>query len=107
MGEVPASGPPASAPAPVSGADGWFLQGLRGFGPLGVFAILVILLIGNDHLLPLSALLAMGWAWATRTPWSDLGFVRPRSWPRTVFVGLVFGVAFKLVMKSVVMPLLG
>jgi len=33
--------------------------------------------------------------------------VRPKSWPRTVAVGLVFGALFKLTMKAVVMPLLG
>ncbi len=36
-----------------------------------------------------------------------MGFVRPKSWLRTVAIGLVFGALFKLVMKAVVMPLLG
>lgn len=36
-----------------------------------------------------------------------MGFVRPKSWVRTVIIGCVFGVAFKLVMKAIVMPLLG
>jgi membrane protease YdiL (CAAX protease family) len=79
---------------------------LRGFGPLGIAAILVIL-AGNFLFLPLSALLVLAWAQASETPWSAIGFVRPKSWLRTVVIGLVFGALFKLVMKAVVMPLLG
>jgi membrane protease YdiL (CAAX protease family) len=41
------------------------------------------------------------------TPWRDIGYVRPKSWPLTVAIGIVFGVAVKLVMKTIVMPLLG
>ena len=33
--------------------------------------------------------------------------MRPESWVRTLAVGIAFGVAFKLLMKAVVMPLLG
>ena len=33
--------------------------------------------------------------------------MRPRSWLRSIAIGLVFGALFKLVMKAVVMPLLG
>ena len=33
--------------------------------------------------------------------------MRPQSWTRTLIVGIVFGVAFKFLMKAVVMPLLG
>ena len=32
--------------------------------------------------------------------------MRPRSWPATLAIGITFGIAFKLVMKSIVMPLL-
>ena len=79
---------------------------LRGFGPAGILSILVVL-AGNLLFLPLSALLALAWAWQSRTPWRDLGLVRPTSWPRTVAVGIVFGVAFKFAMKALVMPILG
>jgi membrane protease YdiL (CAAX protease family) len=79
---------------------------LRGFGPLGIVAILIIL-AGNFLFTPLSAIFALFWAWLSRTPWRDLGFVRPRSWTRTILIGIVFGVALKFVMKSIVMPLLG
>lgn len=79
---------------------------LRGFGPLGVLAFLVIL-AGNLLFVPLSALLVLAWAWRSGTPWHELGFVRPVSWARTVAIGLAFGIALKLVMKAIVMPLLG
>jgi membrane protease YdiL (CAAX protease family) len=53
------------------------------------------------------AILVLLWARATRTPWRNLGFVRPASWPRTIAIGVAFGIAFKIVMKAVVMPLFG
>ena len=80
--------------------------GLRGFGPLGILAILIIL-AGNMVVTPLSAVLVLVWAWLSRTPWRELGYVRPRSWIGTLAIGLLFGAAFKLLMKAVVMPLLG
>ena len=52
-------------------------------------------------------MLILAWAHRSRTPWREMGYVRPKSWIRTVAVGVAFGVAFKLMMKSVVMPLLG
>ena len=79
---------------------------LRGFGPLGILAILVIL-AGNLVFIPLSAVLVLVWARLSRTPWREIGYVRPKSWPRTLAVGIVFGVAFKFLMKAIVMPLLG
>jgi uncharacterized protein len=79
---------------------------LRGFGWVGIAAILVIL-AGNLLFAPLSALLVLAWAQASETPWSAIGFVRPKSWLRSVAIGLLFGAIFKLAMKAVVMPLLG
>ncbi|MFN2622387.1 MAG: lysostaphin resistance A-like protein [Chthoniobacterales bacterium] len=79
---------------------------LRGFGPLGILSILIIV-AGNFLIAPLSAILALVWAWLSRTPWRDLGFVRPRNWIRTLVVGTVFGVALKFAMQSIVMPVLG
>ena len=79
---------------------------LRGFGPLGILSILIVV-AGNFLFAPLSAILALIWAWLSRTPWRDLGFIRPRSWARTILIGVVFGVALKFAMKSIVMPLLG
>jgi membrane protease YdiL (CAAX protease family) len=54
-----------------------------------------------------AALLVVAWVAYTRRRWSTIGFVWPRSWWRTIWFGLVAGVVLKLLMKSVVMPLLG
>src|SRR5882724_3578053 len=86
--------------------DDLVAERLRGFGPLGILAILVIL-VGNGLFVPLSAILVLVWVHWSHTPWREIGYVRPRSWIATVLVGVVFGVAFKFLMKSIVMPLLG
>jgi membrane protease YdiL (CAAX protease family) len=78
---------------------------LRGFGPLGILAIVVIL--AGAFIPPFGAILVLVWVWLSRTPWREIGYVRPQSWMRTLIVGIVFGVAFKFLMKAVVMPLLG
>ena len=87
-------------------SDDRIAQALRGFGPLGIVTILAIL-AGNVLLAPLGAILVLVWAWRSHTPWREIGYVRPRSWIRTLAVGLVFGIAFKFLMKAIVMPLLG
>ena len=92
----------ADPPAP----DDRLAASLRGFGPLGILAILVIL-AGNLVIIPLSAILALVWARLSRTPWREIGYVRPKSWMCTLTVGIVFGVAFKFAMKAIVLPLLG
>jgi membrane protease YdiL (CAAX protease family) len=51
--------------------------------------------------------MVLAWAWRSRTPWRDLGFVRPRSWPAAIVIGVAIGIGLKLVMKAVVMPVLG
>ncbi len=79
---------------------------LRGFGPVSILAMLAIL-AGDFLFHPLSAILVLVWAWASRTPWPNLGFVRPKSWLGTVALAFVFGALLKLVMKALVMPLLG
>lgn len=89
-----------------SPADDPFAAALRGFGPVGILAFVVILL-GNLVVAPLSAVLALAWARLSRTPWREIGYVRPESWPRTVAGGIAFGIALKLLMKAIVMPLLG
>ena len=96
---------------PVPSQD-QFASALRGFGPLGVIAILLILLTGNVFVgamivIPVGAALVLVWRALSRTPWSAIGYVRPKSWILTVAIGVTFGVAFKLVMKAIVMPLLG
>lgn len=79
---------------------------LRGFGPPGILAILVI--VAGALIAPwFAALLVMAWARWSRTPWRELGFVRPASWMRTIVVGVLFGAALKVAMKAIVMPLFG
>jgi CAAX protease family protein len=83
-----------------------FSAELRGFGPLGILAILVI--AAGTLVTPLvGAALVLGWAWRSHTPWPAIGYARPKSWIGSVAIGLAFGSAFKLLMKAVVMPLLG
>ncbi len=97
---------PPHAAAPALPSDDRFAAGLCGFGPLGILTILVIA-VGNLVVVPLSALLVLGWALWSRTPWREIGYVRPKSWIRSLVVGVALGFAFKLLMKIVVMPLLG
>lgn len=87
--------------------DDDFAKSLRGFGPLGILSIVVIVFIGNDWILPIGALLALAWAWRSHTPWSELGFVTPKSWMLTIIGGILFGVALKFFTKAVLLPLLG
>jgi membrane protease YdiL (CAAX protease family) len=92
--------------ATPAAADDRFAAELRGFGLVGIAAILVVL-SGNLLFTPLSAVLVLVWVYRSHTPWREIGFVRPNSWLTTAVVGIVFGAAFKLLMKAVVMPLLG
>ena len=83
-----------------------FATRLRGFGLVGIVAMLVIL-GGNVLFVPLSGILVLIWAWISKTPWRDLGLAPPSSWAGTIATGVVLGVALKFGMKSIVMPLLG
>ena len=93
-------------PTPEPAPDQSFATQLRGTGPLGWLAFLVVA-AGAMVTALLGALLALGWAALSGTPWRELGFVRPRRWWLTVIGGVALGVAFKLAMKSIVMPLVG
>jgi len=94
----------AGRSAPPSGDR--VAAGLRGFGPLGILAILLIL-AGNLIVAPLSAVLVLLWARRSHTPWREIGYVRPKSWTAGLAIGIAFGSVFKLLMKIIVMPLLG
>jgi len=87
--------------------DDDFARSLRGFGPIGILAVIVIVFIGNDWVLPIGALLAIAWAWRSHTPWKEIGFFRPKSWVATIVGGIVFGVFLKFFAKAVILPLLG
>ena len=88
-----------------------FAERLRGFGPLGIVAMLLILVSGNTPVgsvvVPFGAVLVLLWARWSRTPWAEIGYVRPRSWVGGLAVGIAFGIGFKILLKAVVMPLLG
>ena len=92
-------------------SDDPLAAGLRGFGPLGIVAILIIVFSGNvlagNVVVPLGAALVLVWAWYSRTPWREIGYAQPKSWIGTLAVGLAFGIALKFLMKAIVMPLLG
>ena len=90
----------------ASATDGRLARDLRGFGPMGLTAI-VIILLGNFLFVPLSGILVLAWVTISRTPWREIGYVRPKSWVVATIVGFVFGSVFKLVMKALIMPLLG
>jgi membrane protease YdiL (CAAX protease family) len=96
---------------PVLSSD-QFAADLRGFGIIGILSILLILLGGNLFIgsivfIPLGGLFVLVWTLRSKTPWSDLGYIRPKSWIGTIVVGLAFGFGLKLFMKTIVMPLLG
>ena len=97
---------PGGAADPPQSTDDPIAARLRGFGPLGILAILIIL-AGNFVVTPLSAILVLVWARLSRTPWREIGYVRPKSWIGSLAVGIAFGSAFKLLTKAIVMPLLG
>ena len=98
-------------PQPSLGFDtkeGIWARRLRGFGPVGIAAILVILIGSILPIVPgLRGCLVIVWAWLSRTPWAEIGYVRQKSWARTIVGGIVLGAVFKLAMKSLVMPLFG
>jgi membrane protease YdiL (CAAX protease family) len=78
---------------------------LRGFGPPGVIAIFVI--ASGTLLTPfLGAVLVLGWARLSQTPWHEIGYARPKSWIGSLVIGIALGCALKLLLKAVAMPLL-
>lgn len=97
-----------SSRAPVTAVpvNDRFAAALRGFGLLGILAMIIIYL-GDMLINPLSAILVLIWAKLSHTRWHDIGYVQPRSWTSTIVIGTVFGVTLKFGMKAIVMPLLG
>jgi membrane protease YdiL (CAAX protease family) len=87
-------------------SDDHFAAQLRGFGPVGILAIIVIL-SGNMIFVSLGGFLVLLWVRVTRTPWREIGYVKPRNWAGTIVGGVALGIAFKFLMKAVVMPLFG
>jgi membrane protease YdiL (CAAX protease family) len=86
--------------------DEGLAERLRGFGPLGVLAILVV--AAGTLVTPfLGAVLVLGWVRLSQTKWREIGYARPKSWIGSLAIGIAFGGALKLLLKSVMMPLLG
>jgi uncharacterized protein len=92
---------PSSTPA-----EDRFAARLRGRGPVGMLGAVLVIVLGGV-LDPLRGFVVLGWAALSRTPWRELGLARPRSWWATVGGGILLGVTFKLLLKSIVLPLLG
>src|SRR5207253_1224081 len=88
------------------GATDGFAAKLRGFGPVGVAAIILVL-AGNIVIPPLGALLALLWAWRARVPWADIGFAPPRGGLAAIAGAAAVGVLLKLGLKALLLPLLG
>lgn len=85
---------------------------LRGFGFVGIIAILLIVFTGNIILpnmiaIPVGAVMVLVWLRLSHTPWHDIGYIKPKSWIGTIAGGILFGILFKLLMKAIMMPLLG
>ena len=78
----------------------------RGWSGQGLLANLAIL--AGAAISPIvSGPLVVLWAKWSRTPWREIGYVRPKSWIVAIAGGIVSGIALKLVMKAIVLPLLG
>jgi uncharacterized protein len=79
---------------------------LRGFGSVGIVALLVIA-AASAVFVPLGAGLVLVWAWVSRMPLRNIGLVRPDSWLSGLAIGTALGLAQKFLMKAIVLPLLG
>jgi membrane protease YdiL (CAAX protease family) len=79
-------------------------KGLRGFGPLGLVAIAAV--VAGSLVDPaLGAMVAVAWAVASGTGLRELGLRKPKRLVLSIVLGIAFGAALKLAMKSLVMPL--
>ena len=63
--------------------------------------------LGNLVAVPVGALLVLVWARLSHTPWRALGYIGPKHWFGTLTYGIAFGIALKILLKSLVMPVLG
>ena len=95
-----------SDPVPKPSTRTRIADSLRGWGFPGILMFLVILALGALFT-PAAVILVLLWVWLSRTPWRDLGFVRPKSWAQLIALAVVLGIVEKFVMKAVVLPLLG
>src|SRR5689334_3769536 len=77
---------------------------LRSFGPVGLLGFAIILAGALVNGL-VAATLVVLWVVLSKTPWREIGYVRPRSYAATIAGGVAFGAVLKLLLKAVVMPL--
>src|SRR3954454_23386650 len=91
--------PPRAPPVPPP------MPSLRGFGFPGIVAIVVILGAGVAAGPLVAGLLILLWVRLSGTAWREIGYVRPTI--ASAGIAVVLGIAFKLLLKSIVMPLLG
>lgn len=89
-----------------------FATDLRGFGPVGIIALMAIAFTGYISwgrlaVFPLGAVLALIWVRLSHTSWQEIGYRRPRNWIVSIVAGAALGVLLKLFMKAILMPLLG
>lgn len=83
-----------------------FREQLAGFGPVGIGAFAIIMLV-SLLLAPIGGLLIVLWAFLSRTPMRDVGLVKPKSWIADIVFGVALGIGLKFAMKAIVLPLLG
>ena len=85
---------------------------LRSFGFVGIAVFLLILALAFAHL-PLdletaaATIAILVWTRVSHTPLRDIGLARPARWPRVLLIGILLGIAIKLVEKALILPLLG
>ena len=86
--------------------DGGFATQLRGFGPAGIVALLIVV-AGAFVFMPIAAALILIWAWLSKTPWREIGLARPGSWIGGAAAGIAIGIALKFLLKAVILPYIG
>jgi membrane protease YdiL (CAAX protease family) len=96
----------ASPQAAKAGEQQNLAARLRGFGPVGMLGMAIILAGALFNGL-VAATLVLLWVVLSKTPWRDIGYVRPRNYAVTIAGAVAFGTSLKLLLKAVVMPLLG
>ena len=66
---------------------------LRGFGPVGIISIIIIIFSGNITsgiiVIPVGAVFVLVWVRLARMPWNAIGYGRPKSWPLTIACGVI------------------
>src|SRR2546425_12418651 len=74
---------------------------LRGFGRVGLLALLLIL-AGNLLVVHLSGVLVLVWAHFSHTPLWTSGFAALRCWTATVGIGLPFTISLQCFLQAIV-----